>query len=491
MPLQSIAARQLELGPAGYFRVEPETPPNNQVSIRAGFQYAGAFGIFPQVANQMSAGFAGVNPGQQRYDLVYLDQSGAVQVLGGVEIALGAAAFERAPGWTGANPGPQLPDGIVPLAWIFVDEPLPGAAVVDVSDITLITGFIHVGRHLRGYCVEKSNLGVAPVGFSSVVTGIFAGELPGGSASQPGVITTPTSNVVDLLRYPSRDEMLHVTGARVFGRLTYAAGVWTLSYFYLDAAGVETVVDLSTIPSPPADILLAGVRKVFSDNDPARPLFSTQNGVIVSDQLVGDIPLASITQAGKVELATSAESIAGLAVQADDTRLLTQNENDAAQGAVTGSAPTNANRFVVDDDSRFAGVFVPAYFYGRRSGEASNPYADGLNRINFGVGVDAAGIAQGANGDFVVTAAGHYLVDVSIEHTSASAYDIHAPAGAYTPPTGAFGGGSNANATGHIAFTAILNLGAGGSFEIVENFAGAVSDAGNPHRTSIAVVRVA
>lgn len=43
-------------------------------------------------------------------------------------------------------------------------------------------------------------------------------------------------------------------------------------------------------------------------------------------------------------------------VEDTDTRLPTQPENDALQGAATGSPPSNTNRYVVDDDSRLATI---------------------------------------------------------------------------------------------------------------------------------------
>jgi hypothetical protein len=320
MTLKQIPQRQLDLGPAGWFRPEAEEPAANQVRVKAGRLYAGAFGVYDK-ADQLTAGFAVVGGGFQRFDLVYLDSDGDVQILQGTAVASGSADFEGAPGWTGATPGPNLPDTCIPIAWVKITETV--TVIVDTEDITPLQGIYHVGHHHVGHYVDKGLLGAAPTGANDVVTALFAGEDSGGDASTRGIVTTAPLNFVFLVD-GNGDELVHAaTGARIYGRLTEAAGVWTLTYYYTDATGVETAVaDIAaeTDGGAPADLRLAGVPKVYSFDDPNRPLFDS-SVVRVADQVVGDIPVATTTQAGKVMLATDGETTAGEAVQGNDARL--------------------------------------------------------------------------------------------------------------------------------------------------------------------------
>lgn len=310
-----IPERQLELGAAGFFRVLPEDPAGNQVVVRAGFVYAPGYSITGGVAEQTTAAFAPVGGGQQRYDLVYLDGSGVATILQGTAVAAGSPAYDGAPAQTG---GPGLPDRAIPIAYVFVDE--TGAVEVTTADITQLGGHYQVSRDFDGYLVDKGLFGAAPAGTSDDVSALFAGDAQGGSVAVRGVVTDPPFNYVTLLDEYG-DEIIHTTGARCFGRLTWAASVWTLSYYYIDALGVETAMDPSTDATRvPADVRLVGVPVVYSRNDVTRPLFPSSVARL-SDQLVGDIPYASETAPGKVEFAPNLGTAALEAVQASDTRL--------------------------------------------------------------------------------------------------------------------------------------------------------------------------
>lgn len=301
MTIKRIPQRQIDIGVASFFRPEAEEPPANQITVLAGFLYAGGHAIYDRASagDQTTPGFAVVAPGFQRIDLVYLDDTGAAQIVAGTAVALGSPLYQGAPGWTGTNPGPTLPDNIIPVAWVFVDE----TATVEVapSDITPINGIFQVTRDVEGHTVDKGFFGAAPAGSSDDVSALFAGETSGGSTTQIGVVTAPPLNYV-WLTDQNQDEIIHTaTGARVYGRLTEAASVWTLSYFYIDGAGAEqAVADISTDTTVAlTDIRLVGVPKVFSKNDPNRPLFDSTVSRL-SDQVVGDIPTATTSVQGKV-----------------------------------------------------------------------------------------------------------------------------------------------------------------------------------------------
>jgi hypothetical protein len=341
---QQIPQRQLDTGPAGWFRPEAMVPAANQIRVRAGYVFTGAEGVrvpnpalsgLPQ--DQLTAGFAVVAPGTQRYDLVYLTATGVATILQGTAVPTGTAFPQGGPGWEGTNPGPKVPDTAFPVAWVFVNE--TGSVSIASSDITQIDGFVRTTRDLDGYLVDKGLLGAAPTGANDIVTTMFAGETPGGSDTVRGIVTSPPGNYVGLLDQ-NGDELLHATtpGSRIYGRITEAATVWTLSYFYLSAVGAETAVvaiETETEGGAPTNLRLVATPKVFSRNDPARPLFDS-TAYRLSDQVVGDIPMATTTVPGKVELATNGEAIAGVVVQGNDDRLDGVFARLNSGGAVSG-----------------------------------------------------------------------------------------------------------------------------------------------------------
>lgn len=269
-----IPERQLDLGAAAFFRVLTETPPGAQVVVQAGFAYQPGRAVRDRftAGNQTTASFATVTVGNQRYDLVYLNETGAATILQGTAVVLGSPAFNGAPGFSG---GPILPGTGIPIAYVFVDE--DATVVVDQEDITQLGGQFPVMRDFMGALVDKGLLGAAPTGGDDVVTTLFAGETPGAGQTVAGVITTAPYNLVRLADQ-NRAALYHITApeSEIFGRLTHAAGVWTLSYFYVNAAGVETAVAniaTETQNSAPTDLRLAQVPKVFSRHDSNFPLF--------------------------------------------------------------------------------------------------------------------------------------------------------------------------------------------------------------------------
>jgi hypothetical protein len=99
MSLDQVQQRQVNLGPAGFFRAEAEAPAGNQVRVKAGFLFAGAFRVYDRftAGDQLSAGFASVSgAGFKRYDLVSINSTGAVTITGGTEVAVAAPASRAA-----------------------------------------------------------------------------------------------------------------------------------------------------------------------------------------------------------------------------------------------------------------------------------------------------------------------------------------------------------------------------------------------------------
>ena len=286
---KETSQRLLDIGPASWFRPEPLDPAANQVRVKAGIVYSGGHEIFDKFSagDQLSAGFSTVTAGQRRYDLVYLDGAGVVQVLAGTELPAATAAFEGAPGWDGGGTkGPDVPDQATPVAWVLITE--AATVIVDITDIFQITAQVKLSRDFDGYFIDKGLLGSAPSGLDDVVTGLFTGETPGGGDFVRGVITTATLNVVHIVDQDGNDLTRTVGPHQVYARLTESGGVWTITYF-ADVAGVETAVNVTTdITTSPTDLRLIAVPKVFSRNDPGRPLFPS-SAMRLSDLAAADL----------------------------------------------------------------------------------------------------------------------------------------------------------------------------------------------------------
>lgn len=141
----------------------------------------------------------------------------------------------------------------------------------------------------------------AAAGLDDDVSALFAAETPGGDAVTEGVPTVAPNNYISIVEKTSYTELEDGSGNRVYGRLTEAAGVWTLSY-YVVIAGVETAHSLS------ANDIRFIYRKVFNQAD--RPTFGAN--VLGFDSLnpLADIPDASPSVRGVVS--TAAQSFAGI-----------------------------------------------------------------------------------------------------------------------------------------------------------------------------------
>jgi hypothetical protein len=114
-----------------------------------------------------------------------------------------------------------------------------------------------------------------------------------------------------------------LTGDKIFGRLTYAAGppTWTLSFYTYPAGGPETLFNMTPF-SGPGLVFSWYCQEVFQlDAFPwADPMFA-----ITSDQVAAEIPDATTAVKGKVLLAPNGGIVAATVVQANDSRLLPIN----------------------------------------------------------------------------------------------------------------------------------------------------------------------
>lgn len=168
---------------------------------------------------------------------------------------------------------------------------------------------------------------IAGVTGSSVdVSSLFTLKAPGGSPTSAGVITGPPSNRVQLFDPNDGSFIEDGTGKRVFGRLTEAAGVWTLSFFVFDA-GVEVAHNFAL-----AQDLSLFYLEVFGLADrptiPATPDFSTLN-------VSADIPDATISVRGLVN--TGAQDFAGNKTLDGNLRLFSALQGNQESNSQSGS----------------------------------------------------------------------------------------------------------------------------------------------------------
>jgi hypothetical protein len=169
----------------------------------------------------------------------------------------------------------------------------------DGTDSRLIsaTDLQDINQFVSAYqSVEKS----AASGTSIDVSTEFTGLVNGGGAAALGVLTTAPDNKVQLIATDTGTVIEDAGGQKVYGRLTWAASVWTLS-FYTNEAGVETAHSLAS-----TDITIF-YREVF--NLATRPTIPADIGEIGSLDLTADVVDASPTQRGVVS--TGVQSFAG------------------------------------------------------------------------------------------------------------------------------------------------------------------------------------
>jgi len=194
--------------------------------------------------------------------------------------------------------------------------------------------------------VEETFTGAA--GTSDDVSADFAAKTSGGDANTAGVITDPPNNLVSIVVSSDNSEVEDGSGRRVFGRLTEAAGTWTLSYF-VNISGVETAHSLTS-----TDIRYF-YREVFAGSD--RPTIGANVGVFDSLQATQDIIDASSTQAGKVS--TGAQDFAGIknfvsrptiasvdVVDISSSQVITNKDVDGS-----ASSASDTNRIVVPNET--------------------------------------------------------------------------------------------------------------------------------------------
>lgn len=105
---------------------------------------------------------------------------------------------------------------------------------------------------------------------------------------------------------------------------------------------------------------------------------------------VAQLPAASTSAAGASELALSSETTPGLVLQASDTRLPTQGENDAMVG--TSGTASSSNKYVTDADARNTNARAPtAHASAHASGGADELHG---NQVEAGASSTGGGLVS-------------------------------------------------------------------------------------------------
>lgn len=164
----------------------------------------------------------------------------------------------------------------------------PLVAASDLSDVPL-----------RGYFIQGTDL-LATTGSSLDVSSYLSLKTASSDTLTEGVVVNTPRNTVIIRRAGGQDNgdtFIDSSGNAVFGRLTYALGVWTLS-FYTDVAGSDIAYSFSSS---------SNVRWFYQElfNPLLNPPTYNELAVVPSDNAAVDVVLATTSVQGKVLLSSS------------------------------------------------------------------------------------------------------------------------------------------------------------------------------------------
>lgn len=183
---------------------------------------------------------------------------------------------------------------------------------------------------LRGYFVRATNL-TGVTGTSVAVTTEMTGKTASTGDTVKGVVVS-TNNTCFLRDPVSGDWLEDGSGRRVYGRITEAAGVWTLS-FYVNIAGVQTAHSFT------AQDIAWFYQELYNPITDA-PIYN-EMASIPSDNATQDVVDASATQRGLVS--TGAQSFAGVKTFADTTQ---STSKDTGAVIVEGGLGVEKNAYI-------------------------------------------------------------------------------------------------------------------------------------------------
>ena len=251
------------------------------------------------------------------------------------------------------------------------------------GDAPQISALTLVNIPLIGVGVQGTDL-VAVVGTSTVVTTQFSGYTPSTSSGVKGAVVNAPYNKIIIRNSATDSEYFDAFGNTVYGRLTYSASVWTLSY-YSEISGTETAYTFTS----------SGVRFYFQLLTPvisaSGPVYSDLF-FVPSSNATADVLVATATIKGKVQLATTAQDIA----------------------AATSAGTANATVANADHTHKIPAAFVTSAMMtltGVTAGTYTNVTVDTSGRVTFGSnGQSFANISSATSG---VSTVQNYFGDTS------------------------------------------------------------------------------
>lgn len=186
-----------------------------------------------------------------------------------------------------------------------------------------------INTPLRGYVRQGVDI-LGVTGSNSTVTLDFSGFTPGGSTSAVGVVTDPPWNKVVIRQATGADQddvFKDSSGNVVYGRLTFALGVWALSY-YVNLSGTETAYSFAVS----SDVRYY-YQEIFNplDASASPPVFS-EFAVIPSDNQTVDVITATTSLQGKVSLSSSAPGAIASSGSAGTANAIVANANHTHEG---------------------------------------------------------------------------------------------------------------------------------------------------------------
>ena len=107
----------------------------------------------------------------------------------------------------------------------------------------------------------SSAISAPSTGTTLTVTTLLSGKTAGGLDTQAGVFTTAPNNKVYFRKVNDGKAVSDSSGREVFGRLTYATGVWTVT-FYVLVSGSETAFNWNGNADAGASLSLRFVESV-------------------------------------------------------------------------------------------------------------------------------------------------------------------------------------------------------------------------------------
>lgn len=213
-----------------------------------------------------------------------------------------------------------------------------------ISDVTSKKLLSYVG--IQGVLSSGTNTSKI---ITTEILAVSPSGVPGGNQGQAGIVTTTPNNKVQI-RASATQQPFEATpgGPDVYGRITEAGGVYTLSYFY-DDNGVETAF---TMPTDVGIDILYPESVDFSD----LPFNAIVNGVSFVDGLpaahqhtLAEIPELSVS-------ATDINDLATLAALAAPTGAALIGVDDSAMANLVG---TDLQTILTNIDSQLGGADAP------------------------------------------------------------------------------------------------------------------------------------